>query len=551
MEKMIKNKLEKPKYIIAIRLLPLVFLIVLANFIGCKQKIVDFQIFDKTNLPIMSYLRSYKEYSIMTRAIEQSNLSGMLSAYGNYTAFVPTDVAFAKYLASINSDTAKFFADNALVQRVTKYHLFNARYPSSTFMTGSLPTATLNGDYLTFDLSNGIRNAVVNKTVKIDSFDVKMNNGIVHIIDNVLDPPVLKLYEWMKGQTQYSIILEAFELTGNTQELQKLVYQKLLTGDSVKILRTIFLETNDVLAKSNIRSFDDLARAFSETYSTTKDYTNPNDGINRFVRYHMLNQRMFTSDIKLGDFVETSLTETFIIFSLKNEQFQINRRREFLSGPTDSVLRKIDMEIPSSNIITYNGIVHSVDTVLSIYRMPRPIVHVYFSGPSKALAPPSQNDWYDTITYPHPWVRLNFPISGTLWITSLYAGYPPNDCFRPRNAANDWWIKIYSPPILAGNYDVRVYVGKQSSDPNNMKSHYIYLDGVKIGDAWSYTDYDPNVAPPPIPNNFRYCKLTNITFTKRAVHEITIMPCAWPPFVSGATGPNIYLDGVEFRPTGK
>jgi hypothetical protein len=29
------------------------------------------------------------------------------------------------------------------------------------------------------------------------------------------------------------------------------------------------------------------------------------------------------------------------------------------------------------------------------------------------------------------------------------------------------------------------------------------------------------------------------------------MPCAWPPFVSGATGPNIYLDGVEFRPTGK
>jgi uncharacterized surface protein with fasciclin (FAS1) repeats len=521
---------------------------VIINLAGCVKTTSDIPVLVNTG-SMIEYMRSNKDYSYMVRAVEKTNLDGLLGVYGTFTGFVPVNKAFTDYFAANNTDSTRFFADVSLLNRVVKYHLMNVRYPSSSFLSGSLPTPTLLGDYLAFDLSLGIRNAIINGTVKIDSFDIKINNGIVHVIDKILVPVQLNLYEWLATQPQYSVILDAFKQTDNDKALKLITYQKYPTGDSVKNLKTLFLETNEVLARSNFKSFDDLAKAYSDTYSTTKQYTNPADGINRFVRYHMLQQKMFTSDVKFNDFIETSVAETFIIFSKTNNVIQINRRKEKVVGVTDSLLRKVNINFQQSNIVTYNGIVNSVDTVFSIYVIPRPIVITWFNGDDINLLPPItpnnfrflQDADLDTLKYPHPWVKWFFPIPNTLVAGEPSNGYPPAGSMRARGCGNEWWIKLFTKPVLAGNYNIKLFVGANWDSPV-----YIYLDGVKLGDSFSKAGYTKLVFPK---YTTYWLQLANKTYTTRASHEIMIMPCGWGPYVAGATGPNIFLEKVQFEPT--
>jgi uncharacterized surface protein with fasciclin (FAS1) repeats len=248
----IVNGLRNLKSVFILPLLPVLLIILVVNLTGCKKTPGELSIFDKSGSTMMNYLRSNNEYTYMVKAIEKSNLAGMLGAYGTYTAFIPPNKAFINYFTASNTDSSRFFSDIAVLNRIVKYHLLNVKYPSSTFVTGTLPTSTIGGDYLAFDLSKGIRKTVVNSTVNIDSFDIKINNGVVHIIDKILTPPLLNLFEWLATQPQYSIIYDAFIKTGNDLALRKLSYQSSLPGDSTKIMKTLFLETNSILTKSKI-----------------------------------------------------------------------------------------------------------------------------------------------------------------------------------------------------------------------------------------------------------------------------------------------------------
>lgn len=537
-----QDKLLKFKLGIIFYLLPLLLILVMTNLTGCLKTNNELPVLDKSK-SMMDYLRSIKDYSYMVKAIEKSKLDGMLGAYGTFTAFVPTNKAFIDYFAANNIDSTQFFANLTQLTRIVKYHLLNIKYPTSTFVTGSLPTSTIMGDYLSFDLSAGIRKTVINGSVKIDSFDVKINNGVLHVIDKLLLPSSLNLYDWLATQPQYSIIFDAFKQTGNDLILKELSYQKYPLGDSAKSLKTLFLETNEVLARSNFKSFDDLAKVYSNTYTTTKQYTDPNDGINLFVRYHLVKQKMFLSDVKLNELVETGVPETFFFFTNIKNVLQINRRKEKVAGVADSVWLKVNLNLQQSNIITSNGIVNTVDTVFSIYKIPLPTVNSYFTGDDLNLVPAN---WSDTITSSHPWLRVYFPIAGTLWGgTPDVTGYPPAGYLLPRCAGNEWWIKLYTKPILIGNYDIKLYIFRQSSSITSVAPVYVYFDGVKIGDNFSLNDYTGIGTHV----NSRWVKLTNKTFTSRAIHEITIRPCAWGPFVSGATTPRVFLEQVEFVPT--
>ena len=94
---------------------------------------------------------------------------------------------------------------------------------------------------------------------------------------------------------------EAFQRTGvDTAILNKTFYDsaRLQNGKPTMKYTTVFLETNEVLKKSQINSFDDLARRFSNTYNTTKSYSNVADSLNIFMRYHIVDRRYFVSDIR-------------------------------------------------------------------------------------------------------------------------------------------------------------------------------------------------------------------------------------------------------------
>jgi uncharacterized surface protein with fasciclin (FAS1) repeats len=119
----------------------------------------------------------------LVAAVIQAELLSTLQGEGPFTVFAPTDDAFAAAgvdLAALDNDQGKAALTNILL-----YHVVSGTVPSSA-VTDGLVAAAVNGDDLTFTVGDGV---MVNDANVILA-DVMASNGIIHVIDKVLIPPV-------------------------------------------------------------------------------------------------------------------------------------------------------------------------------------------------------------------------------------------------------------------------------------------------------------------------------------------------------------------------
>ena len=106
-----------------------------------------------------------------------------LQGEGPFTVFAPTDDAFTAAgidLNALNSDEGL-----ATLSDILLYHVVSGAVPSSAVTDGLVATA-VNGDDMTFTVGEGV---MVNNANVILA-DVQASNGIIHVIDKVLMPPV-------------------------------------------------------------------------------------------------------------------------------------------------------------------------------------------------------------------------------------------------------------------------------------------------------------------------------------------------------------------------
>ncbi len=119
----------------------------------------------------------------LVAAVIQANLLSTLQGEGPFTVFAPTDDAFTAAgidLNALNSDEGL-----ATLSDILLYHVVSGAVPSSA-VTDGLVAAAVNGDDLTFTVGEGV---MVNDANVILA-DVQASNGIIHVIDKVLMPPV-------------------------------------------------------------------------------------------------------------------------------------------------------------------------------------------------------------------------------------------------------------------------------------------------------------------------------------------------------------------------
>ncbi len=119
----------------------------------------------------------------LVAAVIQANLLSTLQGEGPFTVFAPTDDAFTAAgidLNALNSDEGL-----ATLSDILLYHVVSGAVPSSAVTDGLVATA-VNGDDLTFTVGEGV---MVNDANVILA-DVQASNGIIHVIDKVLMPPV-------------------------------------------------------------------------------------------------------------------------------------------------------------------------------------------------------------------------------------------------------------------------------------------------------------------------------------------------------------------------
>ncbi|MFC5848289.1 fasciclin domain-containing protein [Deinococcus petrolearius] len=123
------------------------------------------------------------QLSTLATAVQAAGLGATLSGAGSYTVFAPTNAAFAK----VPSDQlAGLLNDPATLRSVLLYHVVGEKATAAQIRTVRAGT-TVQGADIAIRL-NGTRLMVNNATVT--KADIQACNGIVHVIDTVLMPPV-------------------------------------------------------------------------------------------------------------------------------------------------------------------------------------------------------------------------------------------------------------------------------------------------------------------------------------------------------------------------
>ena len=128
-----------------------------------------------------------KDHTTLVAALKQADLITSLSNAGPFTVFAPTNAAFDKLPTGTVEGLMKTDQKEAL-QNILQYHVTLAAMKAETF-TDRQVLGMVNGDNVTVSIKNG--KVMLNNSATIVG-SVIASNGIVHIIDGVLLPPVKK-----------------------------------------------------------------------------------------------------------------------------------------------------------------------------------------------------------------------------------------------------------------------------------------------------------------------------------------------------------------------
>lgn len=125
---------------------------------------------------------SSEDFSMLVSLLQKADLVGALQGEGPFTVFAPTNKAFEDLLTALGISASDLMAQPDLA-KVLLYHVVSGSV-LSTDLSNGLEAATLNGESVKFDLTDGVK---VNSS-SVVAADVLAQNGVVHVVDSVLVP---------------------------------------------------------------------------------------------------------------------------------------------------------------------------------------------------------------------------------------------------------------------------------------------------------------------------------------------------------------------------
>ncbi len=122
-------------------------------------------------------------FTTLVAAVEAAGLVETLSGEGPFTVFAPTDEAFA----ALPEGTVEGLLENpeALASILT-YHVVAGSVMSGDLSDGMMAT-TVNGSDITISIADGV---VMINDATVAAADIETSNGVIHVIDSVILPPM-------------------------------------------------------------------------------------------------------------------------------------------------------------------------------------------------------------------------------------------------------------------------------------------------------------------------------------------------------------------------
>lgn len=125
------------------------------------------------------------QFTMLLQAVKQAGLEGKMKTPGPFTVFAPTDAAFSALPPEVSQRLMD--PDNkAELAGVLSYHLLAGRLLSADVAGKNAEVKALTGQGL---VVNGEGENLTVNGAKVSTRDMIVDNGVVHVIDEVLLPP--------------------------------------------------------------------------------------------------------------------------------------------------------------------------------------------------------------------------------------------------------------------------------------------------------------------------------------------------------------------------
>ena len=275
---------------------------------------------------ITDVMANNPNFSILKTAVVKAGLSETLAGSGTFTVFAPDNDAFAA--AGISSADIDKLSSDAL-KDILLYHTLESKVEAANVPAGpNAPVKTIGGKSIY--LTNKSAGVYVNG-VAVKQGNVMASNGVIHVISNVLMPPVANLVEAAQANENLSFLVAAAVRAsqGSTN-----IVQALSATDSL----TVFAPTNQAFKDAGFPDVASIQAADPNTLAATSGKP-------------VIGSKAFSSDLVNdanlptlnGGTVKIGLGETATIKGASN------------ANPA---------KITAVNIVTTNGVVHVIDQVL-------------------------------------------------------------------------------------------------------------------------------------------------------------------------------------------
>jgi uncharacterized surface protein with fasciclin (FAS1) repeats len=385
-----------------------------ATLSSCVEELQTENFYTFTGETITDYVENRESLSMFKELLERTsepNMLSLLDAYGQYTCFAPHNDAFKAYLEERGVSSVSELRPGEC-DTIARNHIIKVSYPTTDMPEDVLSQPNMNDRYIQISIDSG--NIYVNVEAEIIVRDEEVENGVVHVLDKVLQQSNAMFVDLLKQDSRISLFCEALDLTGFGDMLVDYMdpeFDKLRRDDGLagfndrrtednknlicpvlypmnrKLGYTGFIETNETFANAGIdtTSIDGLIayakdiyeESFSNDIGTYKEdeYTNPNHPLYRFVAYHFLDRQIYTDKMTTYfhfqqnsydavDFYETMCKGTIVKVARGGKtqgQTRLNRRHGLSHGKSYTIE---GVPVQSMKHDGINGVYYLIDEPL-------------------------------------------------------------------------------------------------------------------------------------------------------------------------------------------
>jgi uncharacterized surface protein with fasciclin (FAS1) repeats len=482
-----------------IKLCQFLGLVILFN--GCQSEV---QYWDKKpkELVIVQYIESISDYSEFNEILEFTGMKSCLSTRGPFTLFLPTNKALQEYyvLKGVKSFTE---FDSEFLKKLVLNHIIEKNIESNMIGLGAIEELNGIGDFIVSEFDGA--DIILNKNSKIIKRDILTANGVVHLINKVLDPVEKSVFELLKANKSYSIFTEGLIRTHLADTLNTIYFP--YGKKTARARFTILAITDSTFYRFGIFSIEDLIARY------TSDFVNISDICNEFYRYmeyHCLAETYFLNQLSTKLYPILSYDNNVLI-TVDND-YKINLQK-------DNAYTKFIIE--QCNMPGKNGTVHTIDNLLHV-SIPILTTIVWEVTDQFDL---KQGDYYKkyyqrffdgqntfaNIKWDGDYLLYYYKLANTGSLIN-------NDCF---SMIGWWWIEVTTPKIMKGKYKINGvnWLG------GGMSNFNVFIDGVNT--AYITNNLDPLTT------------WGEVEWTKTETHTVKL--------VAKSTG-MLFWDAITFTP---